>query len=141
MAAWSQPTLQEMNSLVERLRALDAPVTILMEYTGHYHYPVLKKLQAEGFPVYLINPYQMKKYGDVEIHKAKTDKKDAVRIATYALEKAYKLTPYSAMEQKYHDPRYKRGMTITEYYFLPNPTLLFHSKSVIIGTRRTAVHD
>ena len=99
-------TLPEMNSLVERLRAFDTPVTILMEYTGHYHYPVLKKLQAEGFPVCLINPYQMKKYGDVEIHKAKTDKKDAVRIATYALEKAYKLTPYSAMEQKYEDLRF-----------------------------------
>ena len=48
----------------------------------------------------------MKKYGDVEIHKAKTAKKDAVRIATYALEKAYKLTPYSAMEQKYEDLRF-----------------------------------
>ena len=69
-------TLPEMNSFVERLRTLEGPVTILMEYTGHYHYPVLKKLQAEGFPVCLINPYQMKKYGDVEIHKAKTDRKD-----------------------------------------------------------------
>ena len=75
-------TMPEMNSLVERLRAFDTPVTILMEYTGHYHYPVLKKLQAEGFPVCLINPYQMKKYG------------------------AYKLTPYSAMEQKYEDLRF-----------------------------------
>ena len=54
-------TLSEMNDLVKRLRALDSPVTILMEYTGHYHYPVLKKLQTEGFPVCLINPYQMKK--------------------------------------------------------------------------------
>ena len=77
-----------------------------MEYTGHYHYPVLKKLQSEGFPVCLINPYQMKKYGDVEIHKAKTDKKDAARIAAYALEKAYKLEPYTAMEQKYEDLRF-----------------------------------
>ncbi len=33
----------------------------------------------------VINPYQMKKYGDVEIHKAKTDKKDAIRIATYGV--------------------------------------------------------
>ena len=99
-------TLPEMNSFVERLRTLEGPITILMEYTGHYHYPVLKKLQAEGFPVCLINPYQMKKYGDVEIHKAKTDRKDAVRIATYALEKAYKLTPYSAMDQKYEDLRF-----------------------------------
>ena len=93
-------TLPEMNRFVKQLRTFEGPITILMEYTGHYHYPVLKKLQSEGFPVCLINPYQMKKYGDVEIHKAKTDKKDAIRIATYALEKAYKLTPYSAMEQK-----------------------------------------
>lgn len=28
-----------------------------------------------------------KKYGDVEIRKAKTDKKDAIRIAKYAVEK------------------------------------------------------
>ena len=99
-------TQSEMNALVARLHELDGPMTILMEYTGHYHYPVLKKLQDEGFPVCVINPYQMKKYGDVEIHKAKTDKKDALRIATYALEKAYKLVPYSSMEQKYEDLKF-----------------------------------
>ena len=96
----------EMDSLVAYLRKLDSPVTILMEYTGHYHYPVLKKLQDEGFPVCVINPYQMKKYGDVEIHKAKTDKKDAIRIATYALEKSYKLVPFNSMEQKFEDLRF-----------------------------------
>ena len=78
----------DMNALVAYLKGFDEPVTILMEYTGHYHYPVLKKLQDEGLPVCIINPYQMKKYGDVEIHKAKTDKKDALRIATYEQEKA-----------------------------------------------------
>ena len=99
-------TQPEMNALVSRLKELDEPVTILLEYTGHYHYPVLKKLQDEGFPVCVVNPYQMKKYGDVEIHKAKTDKKDALRIATYALEKSYKLVPYSFMEQKYEDLKF-----------------------------------
>jgi transposase len=96
----------DMNAFVAYLKGFEEPVTILMEYTGHYHYPVLKKLQDEGLPVCIINPYQMKKYGDVEIHKAKTDKKDALRIATYALEKAYKLTPYSSMEQKYEDLKF-----------------------------------
>ena len=96
----------DMNAFVAYLKSFDEPATILMEYTGHYHYPVLKKLQDEGLPVCIINPYQMKKYGDVEIHKAKTDKKDALRIATYALEKAYKLTPYSSMEQKYEDLKF-----------------------------------
>ena len=96
----------DMNAFVAYLKSFDEPATILMEYTGHYHYPVLKKLQDEGLPVCIINPYQMKKYGDVEIHKAKTDKKDALRIATYALEKSYKLTPYSSMEQKYEDLKF-----------------------------------
>ena len=99
-------TQPEMNALVSRLKAFDEPITILLEYTGHYHYPVLKKLQEEGFPVCVVNPYQMKKYGDVEIHKAKTDKKDALRIATYALEKSYKLVPYSSMEQKFEDLKF-----------------------------------
>ena len=99
-------TQPEMNALVFRLKAFDEPVTILLEYTGHYHYPVLKKLQEEGFPVCVVNPYQMKKYGDVEIRKAKTDKKDALRIATFALEKSYKLVPYSSMEQKYEDLKF-----------------------------------
>ena len=99
-------TQPEMNALVSRLKAFDEPVTILLEYTGHYHYPVLKKLQEEGFLVCVVNPYQMKKYGDVEIRKAKTDKKDALRIATFALEKSYKLVPYSSMEQKYEDLKF-----------------------------------
>ncbi len=99
-------TQSDMDALVKYLKDLSEPVTILMEYTGHYHYPVLKKLQDEGFPVCLINPYQMKKYGDVEIHKAKTDKKDALRIATYALERSYKLVPYSSLEQKYEDLKF-----------------------------------
>ena len=43
-------TQPEMHALVSRLKAFDEPVTILLEYTGHYHYPVLKKLQDEGLP-------------------------------------------------------------------------------------------
>ena len=99
-------TQPEMIALASRLKAFNEPVTILLEYTGHYHYPVLKKLQEEGFPVCVVNPYQMKKYGDVELHKAKTDKKDALRIATFALEKSYRLVPYSFMEQKYEDLKF-----------------------------------
>ena len=99
-------TQPEMTALASRLKAFNEPVTILLEYTGHYHYPVLKKLQEEGFPVCVVNPYQMKKYGDVELHKAKTDKKDALRIATFALEKSYRLVPYSFMEQKYEDLKF-----------------------------------
>ncbi len=101
-----QHTQTDMKAFVAYLKTLNEPLTILMEYTGHYHYPVLKKLQEEGFSVCLVNPYQMKKFGDVEIHKVKTDKKDALRIARFAIEKAYLLTPYTSFEQKYEDLKF-----------------------------------
>lgn len=54
----------------------------------------------------MVNAYQIKKFGDMDLRKAKTDKKDAVRIARYALEKSYSLVPYTSMEQKYEDLRF-----------------------------------
>ena len=35
-------TQTDMNSLVLYLKNVNEPIIILMEYTGHYHYPVLK---------------------------------------------------------------------------------------------------
>ena len=95
----------EMNAFITYLKDQNDKTVILMESTGHYHYPVLKKFEDEGMPVCLINPYQMKKYGDTELRRAKTDKKDALKIATYALEKSYQLTPHSSMDEKYENLR------------------------------------
>ena len=95
----------DMDVFIKYLREQNEPVTILMEYTGHYHYPVLKKLESEGFEVCLINPLAMKKYGDTELRRVKTDKKDALRIATYALEKSYQLVPHTPADDKYENLR------------------------------------
>lgn len=120
----SQP---EMDALIRYIKGQNQPVTILMENTGHYHYPVLKALEAAGLPVCLINAYQMKKYGDMELRKAKTDKKDALRIARYALEKGYSLVPHTSMDQKYEDLRFlarqydqRMGTLTTNKVFLIN---------------------
>jgi transposase len=43
---------------------------------------------------------------DNNIRKGKTDKKDAVRIAYFALEKSYQLKPYSPADQKYDDLKF-----------------------------------
>lgn len=120
----SQP---EMDALIRYIKDQNQLVTILMENTGHYHYPVLKALEAAGLPVCLINAYQMKKYGDMELRKAKTDKKDALRIARYALEKGYSLVPHTSMDQKYEDLRFlarqydqRMGTLTTNKVFLIN---------------------
>ena len=96
----------EMDAFIRYIKDQNQPVTILMENTGHYHYPVLKAIEDANLQVCLINAYQMKKYGDMELRKAKTDKKDALRIARYALEKGYSLVPHTPMDQKYEDLRF-----------------------------------
>lgn len=99
-------TQSELDALIKYILNSKQSATILMENTGHYHYPVLKAFQEAGLPVCMVNAYQIKKFGDMDLRKAKTDKKDAVRIARYALEKSYSLVPYTSMEQKYEDLRF-----------------------------------
>lgn len=96
----------DMTTLINYLKNQKDVVKILMEATGHYHLPILKKLLEANLFVSVINPYQMKKYGDTELRRSKTDKKDALRIAGYVLEKAYMLSPFSSQEQKYLDLKF-----------------------------------
>ena len=96
----------ELDALIKYIKTVDDYPVVLMEATGHYHYPVLNAFLSADIAPSLINPYLMKKYGDNELRKAKTDKKDALRIAHYALEKWYSLIPYSTMDQKYEDLRF-----------------------------------
>ena len=99
-------TVQDLNELIEFLKETNEIPVVVMEPTGHYHYPVLKAFRDSEISVCLVNPYLMKKYGDAQLRKAKTDKKDSLRIAQYALEKYHSLIPYSETEQKYDDLRF-----------------------------------
>lgn len=64
----------EMNCFISYLHGLHDDVKIVMEATGHYHLPVLKKLLDAGLFVSVLNSYLMKKYGDNETRRGKTDK-------------------------------------------------------------------
>lgn len=97
---------QELSQLIEILYGTSEEIRVVMEATGHYHYPILKKLLQAGFFVSLVNPYLMKKYMDGAIRKGKTDKKDAIKIATYCLEKWYRLIPYTKAEKQYDDLKF-----------------------------------
>jgi transposase len=99
-------TQSDMLNLISLINSYSQDVKIAMEATGHYHYPILKILMDEGYFISLINPYVMKKYGDNSIRKGKTDKKDALRIAFYIVEKSYLLQPYTTTTQKYDDLRF-----------------------------------
>ena len=99
-------TVSGLATLTDLLHNYSSDVKVAMEATGHYHYPILKTLLEQKVYVSLINPYIMKKYADSSIRKGKTDKKDAIRIAYYVLEKSYQLEQYTSVNQKYDDLRF-----------------------------------
>ena len=67
-------TQPELDAFIKYILNSKQSATILMENTGHYHYPVLKAFQEAG-SCCIVNAYQIKKFGDMDLRKAKTDKK------------------------------------------------------------------
>jgi len=96
----------EMNALITQLQSYGNEIRIVLEATSHYHFAIVKKFQSAGLFVSVVNPFLMKKYLDGSIRKGKTDKKDAIKIATYCLEKWHKLRPYEALDKQYDNLRF-----------------------------------
>ena len=78
-------TQGELIALVERIRSYGEETRVILEDTGHYHFPIVKLLLDNGIFVSTVNALRMKKYCSQSIRKAKTDRIDAVRIASYGL--------------------------------------------------------
>lgn len=69
-----------------------------MEYTGTYYEPIANELHNAGIFVSVVNPLLIDSYGTNRVRKVKTDKKDAFKIANYALEKWFELREYIPTE-------------------------------------------
>lgn len=98
--------ISDLSRLLEKIHSYNDSVYAAMEATGHYHYPILKFLSDNNIPISLINPFLMKQYANNTLRKGKTDKKDAIKIASFVLEKSYQLIPYNSLEKKYDDLRF-----------------------------------
>lgn len=72
-----------------------------MENTGTYHLPVLGYLLDKGYFVVSKNALEIKKYLDRGLRKAKTDKKDAYKLAEYACDNWFKLNKIVETNEKY----------------------------------------
>ena len=86
---------KELGELVTLLKSLDGETKVVMEYTGNYYLPIAQFLQNNGFFVSVINPLLLRSYGSQSIRKAKTDKKDALKLASYALDRWLDLPAFS----------------------------------------------
>ena len=89
---------QELKELVERLKLLPGETKVVMEYTGAYYEPIANALHNEGIFVSVVNPLLIDDYGTNRVRKVKTDKKDAFKLANYAIDKWLELREYTPAE-------------------------------------------
>ena len=86
-----------LDLLVKKLENIPKEdLKIVMEETGTYHLPVLYYLIDKGYFVIAENALKIKKYLDRGLRKAKTDKKDALKLAEYCCDNWFKLKRYLA---------------------------------------------
>ncbi|MCI8650730.1 MAG: IS110 family transposase [Anaerotruncus sp.] len=91
-------TDSELKQLVKTLKGLHGETRVVMEYTGCYHTPVAQVLYESGFYVSVVNAMLIHSYGNNSLRRTKTDRKDAVKLANYALEHWLTLPQYQPME-------------------------------------------
>lgn len=100
----NQKDLDNLNLLLNNYSKED--LKIIMESTGTYHLPVLSYLIDKGYCVIAENAFRIKKYLDRGLRKAKTDKKDSLKLAEYACDNWYKLKVNFIEEEKYKELRF-----------------------------------
>ena len=89
---------RELNGLVTLIKSLDGDTKIVMEYTGNYYLPVALFLQKFGLFVSVVNPILVKDYSNksLSVRKGKTDKKDSIKLASFALDRWNELPLFSS---------------------------------------------
>ena len=87
-------TDSDLKKLADFIKSLSGETKVVMEYTGTYYEPIANVLHNEGIFVSVVNPLLIDDYGGNRVRKVKTDKKDALKIASFALDKWLDLREY-----------------------------------------------
>lgn len=96
-----------MMLLQEKIRKIPKEdLKIVMEETGTYHLPVLGYLLDNDYFVTAENALKIKKYLDRGLRKAKTDKKDAYKLAEYACDNWFKLNKVRENDEIYDELKF-----------------------------------
>lgn len=92
---------KELSKLVTLLKTLDGDTKVVMEYTGNYYLPIALFLRNNGLFVSVVNPILVKDYStkSLTVRKVKTDKKDSLKLASFALDRWKELSPFSAQSE------------------------------------------
>lgn len=91
-------TASELSELAKLLKGLDGETRVVLESTGNYHTPVASLLHNAGIYVSVVNAILVHYYRNNSLRRTKTDKKDAVKLANYALDHWLALPRYTPEE-------------------------------------------
>lgn len=91
-------TDSELSKLAGLLKNLNGETRVVMEATGNYHVPVARSLHDAGLYVSVVNAKLVHGYGNNDLRRVKTDRKDAVKLANYGLDRWLTLPRYSPEE-------------------------------------------
>lgn len=115
-------SMEGILALVHRIKSYDDEVRVVLEDTGHYHWPVVSLLVEKGIFVCCVNALRMKKFCSQSIRRAKTDKIDSVHIATFGLTYWSELIPVLPAGDTYRELK----LLARQYY--QTTSLLIKSK-------------
>ena len=87
-------TDSELSALARQLKSLNGETRVVMEATGNYHFPVARALHDTGLYVSVVNAKLVHGYGNNDLRRVKTDRKDAVKLANYGLDRWLTLPKY-----------------------------------------------
>ncbi len=85
-----------LKELVKYIKSLPSETKVVMEYTGRYYEPVANTLHNAGIFVSVVNPLLINDYSTNRVRKVKTDKKDSLKLASYAIDKWLELRKYTS---------------------------------------------
>ncbi len=88
----------DLKSLVSFIKNLSGESKVVMEATGTYHEPIARYLHNNGIFVSVVNALLIHDYGGNTLRKAKTDKKDSLKIASYTIDRWLDLNEYIPAE-------------------------------------------
>ena len=91
-------TERELKELTRFLKSLSGETKVIMEYTGRYYQPIARHLRKTGIFVSVVNAILVHDYGENSLRRVKTDKKDALKIANYGLDRWVDLVEYTPEE-------------------------------------------
>lgn len=96
---------ESINALIATINSYNEETRVVLEDTGHYHWPVVTVLLDHGIFVTCVNALRMKKFCSQSIRKGKTDKIDSGKIAQYGITYWDELTPFTPSGEAYDNLR------------------------------------